>query len=106
MRTGRLNARLTMRPSGLSNHGLVMASMSSGILPAVLPTHGPSPVFGPPQVYNPCPAANPTDATRAAAANNCIAALATTATFFTCPLEDDANRGEDLRTGLSCRDRQ
>jgi hypothetical protein len=43
---------------------------------------------------------------RAAATNQCIADLAGTATLWGCGFEDDAGRAEDVRTGLSCADRQ
>jgi len=43
---------------------------------------------------------------RAAATNQCIADLAGRATLFGCWFEDDAGRAEDVRTGLSCPDRQ
>jgi hypothetical protein len=43
---------------------------------------------------------------RAAATNQCIADLAGRATLFGCAFEDDAGRAEDVRTGLSCPDRQ
>jgi hypothetical protein len=53
-----------------------------------------------------CEFANRTPETRAAATNQCVAALAANANLFRCLFESNADRDEDVRTGLSCKDRQ
>lgn len=69
-------------------------------------SHGP-PAAGPPGVPPaPCARINLTPASRDARTNQCITELRARAQFYACWLEDDAGRAEDLRTGLSCPDRQ
>ena len=60
----------------------------------------------PPRLPPRCDPFYATPEARAAATNQCIADLAGTATFWGCAFEDDAGRAEDVRTGLSCPDRQ
>jgi hypothetical protein len=49
---------------------------------------------------------NRTPAAREARTNQCIADLKGRAQLWGCMFEDDAGRAEDLRTGLTCPDRQ
>jgi hypothetical protein len=49
---------------------------------------------------------NRTPAARDARTNQCVADLRGRAQLWGCLFEDDAGRAEDLRTGLSCPDRQ
>src|SRR5262245_21009909 len=54
----------------------------------------------------PCILLNRTQAARDAVTNQCVADLRGRAQLWGCLFEDDAGRAEDLRTGLSCPDRQ
>jgi hypothetical protein len=49
---------------------------------------------------------NPTQATVNAATNKCVNDLTGNAQFWGCLFEDDAGRGEDRRTGLTCPERE
>ena len=60
----------------------------------------------PPWLGGNCVLANRTPETRAAATNQCVAVLAANANLFRCLFESNADRDEDVRTGLSCKDRQ
>jgi hypothetical protein len=53
-----------------------------------------------------CNLINTTPAARDARTNQCVADLRGRAQLWGCLLEDDAGRAEDLRTGLTCPDRQ
>ena len=60
----------------------------------------------PHQIPSHCPLTSPTQAQVDAATNECVNTLTRSAQFLDCFFEDDAGRGEDKRTGLSCPDRQ
>ena len=60
----------------------------------------------PRQIPSHCPLMNPTRAQVDEATNQCVNALTRSAQLRDCFFEDDAGRGEDKRTGLSCPDRQ
>ena len=60
----------------------------------------------PHQIPSDCPLTRPTQAQVEAATNECVNTLTRSAQFRDCFFEDDASRGEDQRTGLSCPDRQ
>jgi hypothetical protein len=60
----------------------------------------------PQQIPSHCPLTSPTQAQVDAATNECVNTLTRSAQFLDCFFEDDAGRGEDKRTGLSCPDRQ
>ena len=60
----------------------------------------------PHQIPSHCPLTSPTQAQVDAATNECVNTLTRSAQFLDCFFEDDASRGEDKRTGLSCPDRQ
>lgn len=61
---------------------------------------------GPAEPGGNCPPANRTPETRAIRTDQCVAALAANANLFRCLIESNADRDEDVRTGLSCKDRQ
>src|SRR6202022_4338184 len=60
----------------------------------------------PRQIPPHCPLMNPTKAQVDEATNQCVNALTGSAQLRGCFFENDADRAEDKRTGLSCPDRQ
>jgi hypothetical protein len=103
-------------PSGYGGCWHIGTNNSCPTISCPRPTHGtPSPPpTGPTPVDVPILQVQPTcgdpryltPEARAAATNQCIADLAGRAQLLGCWFEDDAGRAEDVRTGLSCPDRQ
>lgn len=60
----------------------------------------------PRQIPQHCSSTNPTQAQLDEATNQCVKELTRSAQLRDCLFEDDANRAEDKRTGLSCPERQ
>jgi hypothetical protein len=70
------------------------------------PLHPARSYVAPRQIPQQCPIINPTKAQIDEATNQCVNALTESAQLRSCFFEDEADRAEDKRTGLSCPNRQ
>jgi hypothetical protein len=92
----------SQRPSA-GSFGPTREHRKSAVLPRPLRTA--RTYVAPHQIPSDCPLTSPTQAQVDAATNECVNTL-TRSAQLDCFFEDDAGRGEDKRTGLSCPDRQ
>ena len=91
------------RTPSAGSSGPTREHRKSAVLPRPLRTA--RTYVAPHQIPSDCPLTSPTQAQVDAATNECVNTL-TRSAQLDCFFEDDAGRGEDKRTGLSCPDRQ